>query len=310
MADAADIALVWLTVKEGTKDFVERTAPNVIASRKESENVRFEMLRSTGTPNTYVLFEVYKSKAAAAAHKEQSHFADWKPWITENLAENGRDRRQYRVHGGKGLAAFRGGDVSPDNDVTLVHVSCKPGTENQFIEAILKNQAGVTEHETDAIRFDILQQEDDPTKFILFEVFKNADAVAHHKTFKHFLDWRQEVQDMMAEGRRGEKVQIIPVGEKTATMKVTAKKNAGFYIRAATTFLQGSGDRPPVEELTISALGEAVNIAGAIAAKIEKDGLAKIAKITTDYPDMGSGDKSYGCAQLQIVLTPANNSKM
>jgi len=211
-----DIALAWLTMKEGTEDFVERATADVCESRKESENVRFDMLRSVGSPHTYIFFEVYKSKLGAAAHQEQCHCPETKPWVKEHLAENGRDRRRYRVHGGKGLAAFRGGDMSPDNDVTLVHVSCKPGTENEFIEATLKNQAGVIEKEPDAIRFDILQQEDDPTKFVLFEVFKNADAVAHHKTLKHFLDWRQEVEDMMAERRRGEKVQIVPVGKKTA----------------------------------------------------------------------------------------------
>lgn len=309
MAGGADIALVWLTLKDGTQDFVERTTANVCGSRKEAENVRFDLLHSSQAASTYVLFEVYKTKEASDAHKEQSHFTEWRPWLLEQLAENGRDRRQYHLHGGKGVAGLKGGDVSTENESTLVHISCKPGTEEKFVEATLKNQAGVTANEPDAIRFDILQQEEDPTKFILFEVFKNADAVAHHKTMQHYLDWRNEVHDMMADPRRGEKVKIVPVGEKNAVMKVTAKRNADFYIRAATTFLQGSGDKPPVEELVLSALGEAINVAGAIATRIEKDGLATIAKISTDYPEMGSEDKSHGCAQLQVVLKPVKGAK-
>jgi autoinducer 2-degrading protein len=302
MADP-DIALIWLSAKDGTaQEVVESTGLNVCSSRKEPENLRFDLLQSSA--DTYVLFEVYKSSAGAAAHKETSHFKEWAPKKDAWLKPDGRDRRQYRVHGGKGVTAFKGGDVSPENDTTIVHVSCKPGTEERFIEATKKNQAGVQTNEPDAIRFDILQQIEDPTKFVLFEVFKNAEAVAHHKTLQHFLDWRKDVEDCMAERRRGEKVTIVPLGEKNAVMKVTAKKSAGFYIKSARTFLQGSPDKPPVEELIISALGEAVNVAGAVATQIEKEGLAQIAKISTDYPEMGSGDKSYGCVQMQVVLKP------
>lgn len=304
MAEAADIALVWLTVKADTQDFVERTAVNVCGSRKEPENVRFDLFRSEKEPSTYVLLEVYKTTTGAAAHKEQSHFNEWKPWAMEQLVENGRDRRQYRLHGGKGVAGFRGGDVSPENESTIVQVSCKPGTEDQFVECTLKNQKGVLANEPDNIRFDILQQVEDPTKFVLFEVFKDAAAVEFHKTMQHYLDWRDEVLDMMKDKRAGQKVRFVPVGEKNAVMKVTAKKNAGFYVRAATTFLQGSADKPPVEELVLSALGEAVYIAGATATQLQKDGLANITKISTDYPEMGEGDRRHGCAQIQIVLKP------
>merc|ERR1712166_1389012 len=99
----------------------------------------------------------------------------------------------------------------------------------------------------------------------------------------------------MQDPRRGEKVHFVPVGEKNAVMRVTAKKNVGFYSRAAATFLKGSVDKPAVEELVLSGLGEAIYIAGAVATQLEKDGLAKISKISTDYPDMASGDKSHGC---------------
>lgn len=310
MADAADIALVWLTVKGTTEDFAERTSANICGSRKEAENVRFDLFRSEKEPSTHILFEVYKSKEAAAAHKEQVHFTEWRPWLLDQLVADGRVRKQYLAHGNKGVDAFRGGDMNPDAHTGLVHVSCKPGTEDQFVAATLKNQAGVRANEPNAIRFDILQQEDDPTKFVLFEVFRDEDAVAFHKTMPYFLDWRKEVQDMMLDPRRFEKVQFVRVGEKTSVMKVTSKKNKAFYVRAATNFLRGSPDKPPVEELVLSALGEAINVAGAVATQIAGDGLAKITKISTDYPEMASGDKSHGCAQIQIVLTPAKDSKL
>merc|ERR1712224_150679 len=154
---------------------------------------------------TWLLFEVYTSQDAAAAHKETGHFSAWKPWVMEQLVENGRDRRQYTAHGIDGnVEVFRGGDVNPGMEVTCVHISCKPGTEQAFVEASLKNKAGVSRNEPDAVRFDILQQHEDPTKFVLFEVFQNEEAVAYHKTMQHYLTWREEVQEMMADPRRGE----------------------------------------------------------------------------------------------------------
>lgn len=51
-------------------------------------------------------------------------------------------------------------------------------------------------------RFDVIQQEDNPTKFVLVEVYKNADAPAAHKSTNHYLDWRKTVEHMMAEPRK------------------------------------------------------------------------------------------------------------
>ena len=96
--------------------------------------------------------------------------------MTQDGFLDGCERHRYKVHGGKGgVESFRGGDVFNDcheksMEITLVHISCRPGTESKFVKATLKNQAGVLANEPDAIRFDILQQEDDPTKFVLFEV--------------------------------------------------------------------------------------------------------------------------------------------
>lgn len=54
-------------------------------------------------------------------------------------------------------------------------------------------------------RFDVLQDREDPTKFVLVEVYKNADAPAAHKETQHYLTWRETVADMMAEPRQARK---------------------------------------------------------------------------------------------------------
>ncbi|HQE98126.1 MAG TPA: antibiotic biosynthesis monooxygenase, partial [Anaerolineae bacterium] len=50
-------------------------------------------------------------------------------------------------------------------------------------------------------RFDVIQQEDDPTRFVLVEVYRTVEASAAHKQTAHYAAWRDAVADMMAEPR-------------------------------------------------------------------------------------------------------------
>ena len=52
-------------------------------------------------------------------------------------------------------------------------------------------------------RFDVLQQRDDPTRFVLFEVYRDPEAAVAHKTTAHYLTWRDTVAPLMAEPRVG-----------------------------------------------------------------------------------------------------------
>ncbi|KAL3771071.1 hypothetical protein ACHAWU_006448 [Discostella pseudostelligera] len=82
-----------------------------------------------------------------------------------------------------------------------VFISVKPGTEQEFLTASLAN-ARASSQEPGIARFDVLQQDDDPTKFVLVEVYKTSDAPAAHKSTNHYLTWRDAVEHMMAEPRR------------------------------------------------------------------------------------------------------------
>lgn len=50
-------------------------------------------------------------------------------------------------------------------------------------------------------RFDVIQQRDDPTRFVLVEVYRTSDDPARHKETAHYRKWRDTVADMMAEPR-------------------------------------------------------------------------------------------------------------
>ena len=94
----------------------------------------------------------------------------------------------------------------------IVHVHVK--VKSEFVEAFKKatiENASNSVAEAGIARFDVIQQADDPTKFILVEVYKTADAPAVHKETAHYARWRDTVTEMMVEPRQGIKyVNIFP----------------------------------------------------------------------------------------------------
>merc|ERR1719356_1526439 len=100
-------------------------------------------------------------------------------------------------------------------------------------------------------------------------------------------------------------------GETTSTtpgavdMKVTTKKPVGFYIRSAKSFLtgvqtEGGEKKEPVNVLNISGLGEAINAAVAAATVVEGEGLGKISKVETSYPEMSGSQR--GCPRILVKV--------
>jgi (4S)-4-hydroxy-5-phosphonooxypentane-2,3-dione isomerase len=88
--------------------------------------------------------------------------------------------------------------------IVMVYVHVKSQSLDAFIEATLEN-ARESVKEPGIARFDVVQQEDDPTRFILIEVYKTADAPAAHKATAHYEKWRDTVGEMMSDGRQGVK---------------------------------------------------------------------------------------------------------
>jgi autoinducer 2-degrading protein len=88
--------------------------------------------------------------------------------------------------------------------IVHVHVNVKPEFLEAFKQATIENASNSVKEEGIA-RFDVIQQTDDPTKFILVEVYKTADAPAAHKETAHYARWRDTVAEMIAEPRQGVK---------------------------------------------------------------------------------------------------------
>ena len=84
--------------------------------------------------------------------------------------------------------------------VVHVHVHVKPERVEAFKVATLDN-ARQSIRESGIARFDVVQQADDPTRFVLVEAYRSAEAPAAHKETKHYQVWRDTVAPMMAEAR-------------------------------------------------------------------------------------------------------------
>lgn len=85
--------------------------------------------------------------------------------------------------------------------IVHVHVHVKPDSIEDFEAATLEN-ARNSIREPGVVRFDVARQEDDPTRFVLVEIYRTADDPARHKATAHYLAWRDAVEPMMAEPRR------------------------------------------------------------------------------------------------------------
>jgi len=92
--------------------------------------------------------------------------------------------------------------------IVHVHVRVKPECVEAFKTATLEN-ARQSVREPDIARFDVVQQADDPTRFVLVEVYRSVEATAAHKETKHYQVWRDTVAPMMAQPRSSVKFQNV-----------------------------------------------------------------------------------------------------
>src|SRR6266700_1154299 len=84
--------------------------------------------------------------------------------------------------------------------IVHVHVHVKPDAIDAFRAATLAN-ATASVREPGIARFDVVQSREDPTRFVLVEVYRTPEAPAAHKDTAHYATWRDAVAGMMAEPR-------------------------------------------------------------------------------------------------------------
>jgi quinol monooxygenase YgiN len=88
--------------------------------------------------------------------------------------------------------------------VVFVYVHLKPDAVPAF-KAATRANAEKSLEEPGVARFDVLEQSDDPTRFVLVEVYRDIEAPARHKQTTHYAAWRDAVEPLMASPRTSTK---------------------------------------------------------------------------------------------------------
>jgi len=92
--------------------------------------------------------------------------------------------------------------------IVHVHVRVKPESVADFRQATVEN-ARSSIQEPGIARFDVVEQQDDATRFILIEVYRTPEAATAHKETAHYAKWRDAVAPMMAEPRQSTKYNAV-----------------------------------------------------------------------------------------------------
>ena len=98
--------------------------------------------------------------------------------------------------------------------IVLVKVRVLEASVEAFLQATLEN-AQASRLEPGIARFDVIQQSDDPTRFLLIEIYRTEEDPVRHKETSHYLKWRETVAPMMAEPRIGVRYTIISPAEES-----------------------------------------------------------------------------------------------
>jgi autoinducer 2-degrading protein len=96
--------------------------------------------------------------------------------------------------------------------VVSVTVFVKPEFAQRFMDAVLDN-ARHTRKEPGNVRFDVLQADEDPNRFLLYECYHTKDDFAKHQQTEHYLRWKNTVADWMAQPRQGVRYHSIFFGD-------------------------------------------------------------------------------------------------
>ncbi len=87
-------------------------------------------------------------------------------------------------------------------EVRVVIICVKPEYYDQFEEITAKNHEASLE-EPGVLRFDVLKDEQNPGVYALYEMYRDSGAILAHKESRHYKEWRDQAEPMMAHPRHG-----------------------------------------------------------------------------------------------------------
>lgn len=96
----------------------------------------------------------------------------------------------------------------------VVSIHIKPERREAFMEAMLDDARGSNNNEPGCLRFDVVQDQEDPNHIFLYEVYKDEAALEAHRAAPHYTKWRETVKDWFAvEPVRGRCITVFPTDD-------------------------------------------------------------------------------------------------
>lgn len=80
-------------------------------------------------------------------------------------------------------------------EALMVTIRIKPGHKEAFMESMLDDARGSINDEPGCLRFDVIQDQEDPNRIFLYEVYRDDAAIEAHRAAPHYLKWRETVKD-------------------------------------------------------------------------------------------------------------------
>lgn len=207
----AYIAVVDVNVTQGGEEaFLTASLANARESVKEEDNCRFDILQSQENPLLFTLVEIYGSEEGPVGHKGTDHYLSWRDAVADLMASP-RQASQWDTVFPSASSGYRPDVILLEReesvylDITHTDVDVKPGREDDFAEATIRCIKDTLKMEDSNYRFDLLRNVDDPTKFLMIQVYRKPEFTERHRRTDHFARWRDTVADMMATPRKFKK---------------------------------------------------------------------------------------------------------
>ena len=157
------------------------------ASRKESGNVRFEVLQRIHQPSHFAILEVWNDEAAQAAHAAAAHTKDFRAKLQPLL----RAPYDERPHTALSVGSMAAGpaDGAKGAIYAVTHVDVIPKAKDQGVE-LVKQLAEAGRKGKDNVRFEALTQSSRPNHMTVLEIWKDQNAADAHAAAEHTRHFR------------------------------------------------------------------------------------------------------------------------
>ncbi len=94
--------------------------------------------------------------------------------------------------------------------VAAVHIFVKPESTDAFMELILADQEGSLA-EPGCVRFDIVRSTEDPNEFLIWEVYRDEEAAAFHKTTPHYAAFKEQIPALASKERYADRYEGVSI---------------------------------------------------------------------------------------------------